>query len=94
MSEKGIIIVIIVVVLALVGCGIFTATRNGFNYQMIDTNWNFTWAIIQLGNGELLEGEVTSWRDFSDSDMIQVTLDNSITFMTHSSNVILCTECP
>lgn len=64
------------------------------NYQILDTNWRFTWAIIQLGNGELIEGHVTSWRDFDQSDMIQVTIDDKLTILTHSSNVLLCNEQP
>lgn len=63
------------------------------NEQIIDINYRFTWGIIELGNGELIEGQVTSWKDYNESDMIQVTMNN-ITYLTHSSNVILCSEKP
>ena len=88
--------VILVFVLAISGVLITKNVRNilyNGNEQVFDTNWRYNWAIIQLGNGELLEGTVTSWKDFSESDMIQFTMDG-ITYLTHSSNVILCTECP
>lgn len=65
----------------------------GCNRQIIDTKWTFRWAILQLGNGELIEGPVTSWTDFEDSDCVQFTM-NGITYLTHYSNVILCTEEP
>ncbi len=84
-------IAILAVVLVILGC--FCLTGCGYNRQLIDTNWSFKWAIVQLGNGELLEGEVTSWRDFDDSDCVQFTM-NGITYLTHYSNAILCSERP
>lgn len=58
-----------------------------------DTKWNFEHAIIRLGNGELIEGTVESWRDYDDSDVVQLTI-NGITYLTHYSNVILCSSKP
>ena len=60
---------------------------------ILNENEQITWGIIELDNGELIEGKVTSWKDYNESDMIQVTMDN-ITYLTHSSNVILCSEKP
>ena len=90
----AIIIILIVVVLLTAFIFIVSSFNNlflGGNQQVFDTTWRYEWAIVQLGNGELLEGQITSWKDFS--DMIQFTM-NGITYFTHSSNVILCTECP
>lgn len=91
-------ILAIVLVFAITIGGIFLVrnTRNiifNGNEQVIDTNWRYNWAILQLGNGELIEGSITSWKDFNESDMIQFTM-NGITYLTHSSNVILCTKQP
>ncbi len=58
-----------------------------------DTKQTFKWAIIQLGNGELIEGPVDSWRDFSQSDVVQVTI-NGDTYLSHYSNIILCSTQP
>lgn len=86
MKKIAIIILVAILTTALTAC---TGNRQiGF-----DTTNNFTWAIIQLGNGELIEGEVTSWRDFENSDTVQFTM-NGITYLTHYSNVILSTERP
>lgn len=63
------------------------------NKQMFVTTWSFRWVIIQLGNGELIEGTVESWKDFGNSDVVQFTV-NGVTYLTHYSNVILCTEKP
>lgn len=73
------------VMLGLTGCAI--GNRN----IGIDFTQTFTWGIIRLGNGELIEGKVTSWRDFEDGDEIQLTI-NGITYLTHYSNVILATN--
>jgi len=88
--------VTLVLVIILGGVFLVKNTRNiifNGNEQVIDTNWRYNWGILQLGNGELIEGTITSWKDFSESDMIQFTMDG-ITYLTHSSNIILCTECP
>lgn len=85
-------ILVIIVALAFIIAPLRNVVFHG-NEQIIDTNWRYEWGIIQLGNGELIEGEITSWKDFKDSDMIQFTMDG-ISYLTHSSNVILCSECP
>lgn len=79
------IVLILMTALSLVACG----NRN----LLPDTKWNFEYAIVQLGNGELIEGKVESWRDFENSDVVQFTIDN-IVYLTHYSNVILCSSKP
>lgn len=90
-------IAVILVIVIIVGVAYFGRnlknTIFGGNEQVFDTKWRFEWAIVQLGNGELLKGPVSSWKDFENSDMVQFTMDG-ITYLTHSSNVILCSKCP
>ena len=92
-------VVTILVVVALLIAFVFIAgscSKNLFfnsNEQFFGTTWRYEWAIVQLGNGESFEGQITSWKDFSQSGMIQFTM-NGITYLTHSSNVILCTKQP
>lgn len=74
-------LVAIMLMTCLVGC----------NQQILDTTWSFERAIIFLPNGEKIEGDVTSWKDFESSDMIQVVIDGK-TYLTHSSNVVLISE--
>jgi len=83
---------IICIILVLATALILTAC-NSNREKFFDTKWNFEHAIIQLGNGELIEGKVDSWRDFSESDTVQVTI-GGITYLTHYSNVILCSSKP
>jgi len=83
----AIIVLMLIFALCLTGCQIGNR-KIGF-----DTTQTFHWAIVQLGNGELIEGSVDSWRDFSESDVVQVTVKGN-TYLTHYSNVILSTERP
>lgn len=63
----------------------------GCNRQIVDTALTFDKAIISLPNGEIVEGEVTSWKDYEDGDQIQVKI-NGKTYLVHSSNVALINE--
>lgn len=84
---KKIACVILILVLALT----LTACKVGNRQVGWDTTQTFRWAIIRLGNGELIEGTVESWRDFEDGDEVQLTI-RGVTYLTHYSNVILTTE--
>lgn len=61
------------------------------NVQVVDTKYNFDKAIISLPNGEIVEGEVESWRDYDGSDQIQVKIDG-VTYYCHHSDVVLIQE--
>lgn len=86
---KKIICLVLILSLALT----LTACQVGNRQVGWDTTQTFTYAIIELGNGEVIEGTVTSWRDFEDSDVVQFTM-NGITYLTHYSKVILTTKKP
>ncbi len=60
----------------------------GCNAQIIDTTWRYDYAYITLPEG-LVEGEVASWVDYEDSDMVQVRMKDGTTYYTHGSNVVL-----
>lgn len=66
----------------LSGCG---------NKTIIDTKYTFTKAKIVIGN-EILEINVEQWRDYDDSDQIQIIDENGKVYLTHSSNVLLMSE--
>ena len=86
---KKIICVVLILSLALA----LTACQVGNRQVGWDTTQTFTHAILELGNGEIVEGKVTSWRDFDESDVVQFTM-NGITYLTHYSKVILTTKKP
>ena len=72
------IFLICVTCLSLVGC----------NRTLVDTTWAYKYADIQ-GIGTV---KVASWRDYENSDMIQVSSTDGNTYLTHSVNVILRTK--
>lgn len=84
---------IICLVLILSTALTLTACQVGNRQVGWDTTQTFTYAIIELGNGEVIEGTVTSWRDFEDSDVVQFTMGD-VTYLTHYSKVILTTKKP
>ena len=58
------------------------------NKQCVDTTYHFDYAIVSLPNGEIIEGKVDSWTDYSDGDQIQVVI-NGKTYLVHSNDVVL-----
>lgn len=71
-----------VMLLALSACG---------NRQLLDTTYTFNKAIISLPDGTVVEGTVTSWKDYEDGDQIQVIVDGT-TYLLHASNVALIAD--
>ena len=60
------------------------------NKQIIDTTYKFDRAIISLPNGDLISGNVQSWKDY-DGDQIQVKIDGK-TYLVHSSQIVMIAE--
>lgn len=77
------------IICAILLAAIFMLTLCSCNRTIIDTKYHFEYAYISLPNGVCIEGLVKNWKDWDDSDMIQVTLDNGKVYYTHSTNVIL-----
>ena len=84
---KIIIGLLVVLVIAIVAFTAYWETHHG-NRQVMDLKYRFNRAIIRLPNGEVVDGKVSSWLDYSDSDAVQVTIDGK-TYLTHYSNVCL-----
>lgn len=78
------IIIVIVILLIIFSCiELFIGNR-----QILDTAMHFDHVIVKLADGKIIEGTVDSWKDFENSDQIQVTI-NGITYLTHCTNVTL-----
>lgn len=87
MKRKIIAIVAVVLALLVVGGIIYWENTHG-NRRLIDNKYRFGRAILRLPDGEIVEGKVSSWLDFDDSDAVQVTIGGK-TYLTHYSNVCL-----
>lgn len=87
MKKKVIIVVVILLLLLIVAFVIYWETTHG-NRRLIDTQYRFDRAIISLPNGEVVEGKISSWLDYSDSDVVQISIGGK-TYLTHYTNVCL-----
>ena len=75
------LMIMIALVIMLTGC----------NRQVIDLTYHYDRAIIQLPNGEIIDGEVESWSDYEDGDQLQIKIDG-VTYLVHSQDVALIAE--
>ena len=87
MKKKLIIAGVIILVITIAALVIYWETTHG-NRRLIDTKNRFDRAIISLPNGEAVEGKVSSWLDYNDSDIVLITMEGK-TYLTHYSNVVL-----
>ena len=71
---------LIVTILMLVGC----------NKKIFDTTYSFDRAIIELPNGEIVEGKIDSWKDY-DGEQLQIEIDG-VTYLVSSFNTVLIAE--
>ena len=90
MKKKIIVAVVVLLAIVIAGFAVYWEVSHG-NRRLIDTKNRFDRAIIGLPNGESVEGKISSWLDFSDSDVVQITI-NGKTYLTHYSNVVLIEE--
>lgn len=67
--------------IVLVGCG---------NKKLLDTTYTFEYAIISLPNGNTVEGEIESWKDY-EGEQLQITFENGETYLVSSFNAVLKT---
>ena len=58
----------------------------------IDVEQSFTRAYLTMPDGSVRMLNVKSWRDYENSDQLQFTTDEDITYLTHASRVILTNE--
>ena len=51
----------------------------------------FTYAYIKLGDKEIVEGPITQWRDYDNSDVVQVLIGGKY-YLTHYSCCVLIAD--
>lgn len=88
MNKKLIFCIIVTVILT--SCFFMLS---GFTMTLIDTSYNFNYAYIFTpdGGNTFARGKVEQWKDWDNSDMLQVKIDGKV-YYTHSSNIILVQE--
>ena len=90
MKKKAIIVLVIILAVLLAGFLIYWEVSHG-NRQLVDLHNRYQRAVIALPNGEVVDGRISSWLDFDDSDVIQVTIDGK-TYLTSYNNVCLISD--
>lgn len=60
----------------------------GCNKQIVDLNYSYNYAIIQLPNGEVVQGYVDTWTDYEDGEQLQVKIDG-VVYLCSSYNCVL-----
>ena len=89
MKKKIIVILcLVVVVLLLCGCSQIKTGNRIVGGKDVQT---FTYAYIRLGDRDIAEGYVTQWRDYDESDAVQVMVDGKY-YLTHYSCVVLVAD--
>ena len=51
----------------------------------------FTYAYVVLDGQDIARGAITQWRDYEDSDVVQVLVNGKF-YLTHYSNVVLIAD--
>ena len=90
-----VIVCVLILALAIGGYYGYGYLKNGVfngNRQVADTIWGYDYGIVMQANGEVIEGKVKSWRDFDESDMLQITFVDKGTYLVHSVNATLITK--
>ena len=80
--EKKILgtLLVAIMMLSMIGCG---------NMDMLDTNYTYNRAIIYLANSESIEVEVKQWRDYENSEQVQIVTPDGTVYLTSSYNCTL-----
>lgn len=74
----------ILLILGICACSMLGGCGNS---TFIDTNYTYDYAILQLQDGTIVEGEVERWCDY-EGEQLQVTIDGDV-YLTNSVNCTL-----
>ncbi len=91
MKKKGITILIVIVILAVLAGVALLIHSEFYNKTIIDLTYAYDTAIIKLPNGEVVQGKVESWTDYKDGDQLQIKVNGKV-YLVHSANVVLIKE--
>ena len=83
-----IILMLILAALALCACDSTQVGNRVIGGKDVQT---FTYAYIRLGDRDIVEGYITQWRDYTNSDTVQVMIDGKY-YLTHYSCVVMVAD--
>lgn len=85
--KRFLLVLLIVLVVTLTGCQI----KHGNRIVEGKDVTTFTYAYIRLGDKDIDQGYVTQWRDYDNSDVVQVLINGKF-YLTHYSCVVLVAD--
>lgn len=72
----------------ILAVGMIAFTLSRCNYQMVDLNYDYDYAIINI-DGEYQKIEIDSWKDYEDGEQLQITAKGGTVYLTNSFNCTL-----
>ena len=82
-------LILIIATMVLASCDSYYKTGNritgGSDVQ------TFTYAYIVLDGQEIVKGAITQWRDYDNSDVVQLLINGKF-YLTHYSNVVMIAD--
>ena len=88
MKRFLLVLVLVAMALAMTACSTATTGNRAVWGKDVQT---FTYAYIRLGEKDIVEGYITQWRDYDDSDVVQIMIDGKY-YLTHYSCVVMIAD--
>lgn len=87
---KKIVIVAILILMCFfaIGCSEIKTGNRVTSGKDVQT---FTYAYIRLGEKDIVEGYITQWRDYDESDVVQLLINGKY-YLTHYSCVVMIAD--
>lgn len=79
-----------IIATALILCALLT--MSSCNMEIVDTVFSYDYAIVSFPGGSSEKIKIRSWRDYEDSDQIQITSEDGTVYLFHSENIVLVKE--
>lgn len=87
MKKVLLVLVLAVMVLAMTACTHEVGNRATWGKDV----QTFTYAYIRLGEKDIAEGYITQWRDYNNSDTVQIMMNGKY-YLTHYSCVVMIAD--
>ena len=88
MKRILLVLMLVIAVLTVSGCKEHMVGNRATWGKDVQT---FTYAYIRLGDKDIVEGYITQWRDYNNSDAVQIMIDGKY-YLTHYSCVVMIAD--
>ena len=88
---KKVIVVVMLVAILFTLCACSATPMKGNRVVAGKDVQTFTYAYIRLGDKDVVEGYITQWRDYDNSDTVQIMINGKY-YLTHYSCVVMVAD--